>query len=200
MGDRTRTNGCFHAGFLRTFFQNIFDTHQSQLLAVALCPLGRVLPAALDEVDCFWTFDLVDDFGLNAGACDHRCTDCAANHQYFVKLNHLASIGCQLFDAQNITGLYSILLAAGFHYRKHLRFLCFFAPFGPHSGVLAKATSDSASEFTDVLHLDAAQVAPHCALIHGFGFEVKPLHSSCVGVNFTISTAIRSKRSAIMVK
>jgi hypothetical protein len=44
------------------------------------------------------------------------------------------------------------LLAAGFHYRKHLRFLCFFAPFGPHLGVLAKATSDSAPECTDVLH------------------------------------------------
>ena len=119
---------------------------------MAFCALGRVLPTALYEVDCLWAFDLVDDFGLNASASDHRCTDCAANHQNFVELNHLASISCQLFDAKHITGLYPILLAAGFHYRKHLRFLCFFAPFGPHLGVLAKATSDSAPECTDVLH------------------------------------------------
>ena len=77
---------------------------------------------------------------------------CMANHQNFVKLNHLASISCQLFDAKHITGLYPILLAAGFHYRKHLRFLCFFTPFGPQLGVLANATSDSAPECTDVLH------------------------------------------------
>jgi hypothetical protein len=111
-----------------------------------------VLPTALYEVDRFWAFDLVNNFGLNTGACNHWCTNCAANHQNFVKLNHLASIGCQLFDAQHIAGLYPVLLAAGFHYRKHLRFLFFFAPFGPRLGVLAKATSDSASDFTDVLH------------------------------------------------
>ena len=101
---------------------------------MAFCALGRVLPTTLNKVNCFWAFDLVDDFRLDASSLDHWCTNSAANHQNFVELDHIAGISCQLLNAQNITGLYPILLAAGFHYRKHLRFLCFFALFGPQFG------------------------------------------------------------------
>ena len=101
---------------------------------MAFCTLRRMLTTTLNEVYCFWPFDLVDDFSLNAGARDHRHTNSAAYHQNFIELYHVTSISCQLLNAQNITGLYPILLAAGFHYRKHLRFLYFFAPFGPPFG------------------------------------------------------------------
>ena len=83
-------------------------------------------------------FDLIHDLGLHSSTINQRRADnraVAPQHQNFVKLDFFASIRCQLFDTQRITGLNPILLAPGFENRKHSSFLRISASAGPHTGV-----------------------------------------------------------------
>jgi hypothetical protein len=114
------------------------DFDQCQLLTVAFGTLGRVLPAALDEVNDFLALDLIDDLGLNAGPCDQRSTQLggiAAQHENFVELDCFARVSSQTFYPQHIAGLNFVLLAACLDDRKHASSFTVSASCGPRSGV-----------------------------------------------------------------
>ena len=74
--------------------------------------LGAMLAAALVEGDDLVGLDGVDDLGHDAGAGDERRTDGAADHQDIVELDLVAGLGGQFLDAQHVTGLNPVLLAA----------------------------------------------------------------------------------------
>ena len=72
---------------------------------MAFGALGRVLPAALDEVDDLFAFDLVNDFGLNASVLDQWCANLwlvATQHQHFVELNFVTGVGRNTFHPKHI--------------------------------------------------------------------------------------------------
>jgi hypothetical protein len=112
--------------------QHLGHANQRQVLAVALGALAGMLPAALDVVDGLFALDLVDDLGLDGRACNHRRANSGADHQDVVELDLVASGGIKLFNAQNVTRLHLVLLAAGLEDRKHGSFLPCSASFGPH--------------------------------------------------------------------
>ena len=90
---------------------------------MTLGALRAVLTTALDEVDGFLAFDLVDHFGLHGGTRNHRRAQnrrIAAQHQHVVELDSLTCISGQFFHAQRIAGLDFVLFAAGFQNREHL--------------------------------------------------------------------------------
>mmetsp|Transcript_32634 Transcript_32634/g.62881 ORF Transcript_32634/g.62881 Transcript_32634/m.62881 type:complete len:285 (-) Transcript_32634:39-893(-) len=120
--DGTGADCRFDVGFIRAGGQDLADFDQCQLLTVAFGTLGRVLPAALDEVNDFLALDLIDDLGLNAGPCDQRSTQLggiAAQHENFVELDCFARVSSQTFYPQHIAGLNFVLLAACLDDRKH---------------------------------------------------------------------------------
>ena len=81
--------------------------------------LAGMLPAALVVRDGLLALDLVDDLGLHRGTGHERRADGGAQHQDVVELDLVASSGIELFNAQHVTRLHLVLLAAGLEDRKH---------------------------------------------------------------------------------
>src|SRR6056297_3786398 len=156
--DRPRAQCGLDARLVGALLEDLGHPQQGQLLTMPDRALGAVLTAALDEIDDLVALDLVDHLGLHGRAIDERRADhrlVAAKHQDLVELNFLTGIGCQLLNAQHVAGLHLVLLATGFHNRKHLHFL--FAcrvlwsrfPDVPGPAPLAKTTSNSAPLMDD---------------------------------------------------
>mmetsp|Transcript_28769 Transcript_28769/g.54585 ORF Transcript_28769/g.54585 Transcript_28769/m.54585 type:complete len:277 (+) Transcript_28769:347-1177(+) len=141
-----RLGGCGGKGKARTVFgghdtrrgcargQNVGHAHQRQLLAVAFGPLGRVFPAALDEVDGLGALELFDHFGLYARISHHGGANdrgVATDHQNFVELDSVTCICGQFFNAEHVARLNFVLFAAGFENREHMSFLYLPRPVAP---------------------------------------------------------------------
>ena len=115
---------------------------------MAFGALRRMLPTALHKVDHLVALDLINNVSLHSRAFNHRRAHSGTHHKHFIKLNFFTSISSELFNAEDITRLYPILLAAGFEDRKHGHFLFIFALYGPDiSAFLAFAASNCAPHF-----------------------------------------------------